>query len=201
MKQDQDIKKLKNLILYILQKYNNQKLTETKLQKLLYFCDFGYFKETNKSITGSQYRKNIFGPTIITLPKILKRMKKEGSISILKGSNYFGSPQKTFSIANPDITPESNFSESELLIIDRINEAYKELTPREISNISHADFPYLATKRMGETIKYRLVHYREEPGENLDLEDKETINYFTSSSFSNLMGKLNKKLQKSPNEN
>jgi len=188
-------KKLKSLILYILQKYNNQKLTETKLQKLLYFCDFGYFQETGESITGSQYRKNRFGPTIINLPQVLEDMKKEGLINILKGSNYFGSPQKTFSIVNPEVLPEGDFSKSELLIIDRIDEAYEQLTPREITSISHVDFPYLATKRMGQTIKYELTHYREEPGEDLDLEDKEAVDYFTSNSFASLMNKVNRKLQ------
>ena len=188
-------KKLKSLILYILQKYNNQKLTETKLQKLLYFCDFGYFQETGESITGSQYRKNRFGPTIINLPQVLEDMKKEGLINILKGSNYFGSPQKTFSIVNPEVLPEGDFSKSELLIIDRIDEAYEKLTPREITSISHVDFPYLATKRMGQTIKYELTHYREEPGEDLDLEDKEAVDYFTSNSFASLMNKVNCKLQ------
>jgi len=194
-------KKLKSLILYIFQRYNNQKLTETKLQKLLYFCDFGYFQETGRSITGFQYRKNRFGPTIITLPRILEEMKKEEFINILKGSNYFGSPQKTFSLANPEILPEGDFSKSELLVIDRINEAYEKLTPREITSISHVDFPYLATKKMGQIIKYKLAHYREEPGEDLDLEDKEARDYFTSSSFSSLMNRVNQKLRQIPNGN
>ena len=194
-------KKLKSLILYIFQRYNNQKLTETKLQKLLYFCDFGYFQEANKSITGFQYRKNRFGPTIIDLPQILKQMKKEGLINILEGSNYFGSPQKTFSIVNPEVLPEGDFSKSELLVIDRINEAYEKLTPREITSISHVDFPYLATKKMGQGINYKLTHYREEPGEDLGLEDQEAVDYFTSSSFASLMNKVSHRLQQVSNGN
>lgn len=188
-------KKLKNLIIYILQKYNNQKLTETKLQKLLYFCDFGYFQENNESITGYRYRKNLFGATIMKLPKMLKGMEKEGLVAILEGSNYFGSPQKTFALMSARVSPEKSFSEAELLAIDRINNAYKELTPSEISKISHADFPYLATKNMGDIIDYKLVHYREEPGENLELEDEEAIRYFSSESFSDLIRRINQKLQ------
>lgn len=196
-----DRKKLKDLILYILQKYNNYKLTETKLQKLLYFCDSGYFQERGKSITNFQYRKNLFGPTIMDLSQILEELKENGLINILKGSNYFGSPQRTFSIATAKISPEKSFSQSELLMIDRINEAYKELTPTELSKISHADFPYLATEKMGEIIQYELTNYREEPGENLELEDEDSVRYFTSPSFSSLMGKVNKKLQQDKNAN
>ena len=187
--------KLQNLVLYILRKYNNQKLTETKLQKLLYFCDFGYFQENGISITGATYRKNLFGPTIINLPQILAQLKKEGFINILKGSNYFGSPQKTFTLATAKMSPEECFSKSELLTIDRINEAYKELTPTETTKISHADFPYLATKEMGQEIKYKLTNYREEPGENLELEDEEAVRYFTSSPFSDLVKGVEKKLR------
>jgi len=187
-------KKLKNLILYILQKYNNSKLTETKLQKLLYFCDFGYYQENRDSITGYQYRKNLFGPTIMKLPLVLKELEEEGLIHILKGSNYFGSPQKTFSIANSEVLAEEGFSEAELLTIDRINDAYKELTPREVTNISHADFPYLATKEMGQVVDYELTNYREGSGEDLDIEDAEARDYFSSSAFAKLMGNVDRKL-------
>jgi len=188
-------KRLKNLILYILQKYNNNKLTETKLQKLLYFCDFGYYQESGDSITGYQYRKNLFGPTIIDLPLVLEELEEEGLIHILKGSNYFGSPQKIFSIADPEILAEKGFSEAELLTIDRINGAYKELTPREATNISHADFPYLATEEMGQIVDYELTHYREGPGEDLDIEDAEAKKYFSFPSFTKLMEKVDRKLR------
>ena len=50
-------KRLKNLILYILQKYNNNKLTETKLQKLLYFCDFGYYQENEDTAGWKNYQE------------------------------------------------------------------------------------------------------------------------------------------------
>lgn len=187
-------KRLKNLIIYILQKYNNTKLTETKLQKLLYFCDFGYYQESGNSITGYQYRKNLFGPTIMDLPFVLKELEEEGLIHILKGSNYFGSPQKTFSIANSEVLAEGEFSEAELLTINRINDAYKELTPREVTNISHADFPYLATEEMGQVVDYELTYYREGPGEDLDIEDVEAKNYFSSPAFAKLMKNVDRKI-------
>lgn len=185
--------KLKNLIKFIFQNYNNSNLTETKLQKLLYFCDFGAYQRFNESITNSEYRKNKYGPTLMDLPNILNEMENEGAIKVLKGQNYYGTPQTTFSLLQGDPNLENNFSESELLIIREINEAYRDLTPREISSISHADFPYLATENMGETIKYEYSWLRDEPIETTE-EDTEAINFFTSNKFSSLMKKLDQKL-------
>lgn len=191
----QNKKKLKDLILYVIQHYNNQKLTETKLQKILYFCDFNYYSEVGRSITGSSYRKNRFGPTIMNLPEILDELKKEGLINILKGSNYYGSPQTIFSLANSDIDTSSSFSESEKLVIQGVNESYKNLNPSEISKLSHADFPFVATRAVGSVINYELVYYREGPEERIDLEDDiETKEYFTSSKFATLIAKVDNKL-------
>ncbi|MFY9484819.1 MAG: Panacea domain-containing protein [Patescibacteria group bacterium] len=188
--------KLRNLILYIFQKYNNDKLTETKLQKLLYFCDFRYFQKTNQAITGFTYRKNNYGPTIMELPKILKEMEREGLITCLISSNYYGAIQKNFAIANPDIKPSEHFSESELLTINTINEAYKGLYPREISEISHSDFPYLATKNTGEIIDYDLAHYIEDQEDDLDLENPEATKLFGSNQFAELMNRVDIKLSR-----
>lgn len=185
--------KLKDLILYILQRYNNEKLTETKLQKLLYYCDFNYFEVNKNSITGFTYKKNNFGPTIMDLPSILNEMEAEGLIATIAGQNYYGGPQKRFSVKS-NILPTDTFSESERLTINEVNDAYKELTPREISNLSHADFPYAATPNMGDVIKYELVNFREDAEDNTDLEDKELRELFTSAPFHHLMEKVNTKL-------
>ncbi|MBU4210479.1 SocA family protein [Patescibacteria group bacterium] len=187
--------KLGALVLYILRNYNNSKLTETKLQKLLYFCDFGFYSQCEKSITGLKYRKNHFGPTIYGLPSVLKKLKDQNLICILEGKNYYGTSQKTFSISNADISPEEQFSDSELLVINQVNEAYQDLTPREISHISHQDFPYLATPEMGGVIDYGLVQYRESSEEDLDLEDSEAKKFFSSDKFYSLMKKINEKLK------
>ena len=190
-----DAKKLQQLILYILQRYNNEKLTETKLQKLLYYCDFNHFALEKKPITGFIYRKNKFGPTIMELPKILKEMEDKGLIKLLRQTNYYGTYQTRFSIEDSNIVPEESFTESERLIITNVNEAYKQLTPREISRLSHADFPYAATKNIGDKIKYSLVNFREEIGDDTELEDEETTNFFLSTNFSSLMERVDRTLR------
>lgn len=190
-------KKLQDLILYILLRYNNPYLSETKLQKLLYFCDFGNYEESGKAITGYQYQKNRYGPTIMSLPKLLSEMEKKGIIKIIGGTNYYGSPQRTFSVLRADIEPEKTFSKSELYLIDKVNEAYDKLTPSEASRLSHTDIPFLATKDF-QTINYKYVVYRENLEKELSEEDEDAKEFFGSEEFQALIRKLSSRLESTP---
>ena len=49
--------KQKNALLYFIGHTNNSKLGKTKLLKLLYFLDFGFFEKHDRSVTGDVYRK------------------------------------------------------------------------------------------------------------------------------------------------
>jgi uncharacterized phage-associated protein len=166
-------KKLKNIILYILGTYNNSKLTETKLQKLLYFCDFDHFEKYGKSITGYTYYKNHFGPTIKSLPSIMGELEKDGYIAIIRQNNYYGTQQTNFSLMK---LVDTDFDDSEKLIIDRVNNAYASLTSRQISTLSHRDPPYVVAKDR-ERLDYESVIYRADEDEEEDI-DEEAQKYF-----------------------
>lgn len=183
-------RKLKNLILLIISEYNNSKLTATKLQKLLYFCDFNAYEESGHSITGFTYKRNNYGPTIMDLNKYLLELQKEGAIKIVEGKNPYGSPQHTFALLNSDTLDKKVFSDFELRIIEQVNNGYQELKPRDISAISHTDFPYVATKHL-ENIDYDLVRYREYEEESDD--DSNTPD-FSDSSFISLLSEVSQKL-------
>jgi len=183
-------KKLKNLILLIISEYNNSRLTETKLQKLLYFCDFNAYEESGNSITGFTYKKNNFGPTIMDLRTYLNELQDEGAIRIIKSKNPFGTTQHTFVPTGKQPFDKSVFSDFELRIIEQVNNEYQELKPRDISAISHTDFPYVATKHL-EDINYDLVNYREHEEESC--EDDNTPD-FSNDSFISLVSKVSEKL-------
>lgn len=187
-------KKLENLILYILQNYNNSNLTETKLQKLLYFCDFNhYYKTSQHPVTGYTYRKNHHGPTIMDLPKILEEMENNGIIKIIEGVNYYGNAQRTFSLITSEIKSEKEFEPEELLTIKEVNEAYVNLKPYELRSLSHLDFPYSATPKLNNVIDYDLVQYRADYDEELDA-DEEATTLFSSKPFTTLLDSLKTRL-------
>lgn len=185
--------RLKKLILYILQQYNNQDLTETKLQKLLYFCDFENFKLYEASITGYQYRKNHYGPTIMELPAILVEMEREGFISMIQEKTFYGTPKVRFVPMKQYNGVDTDFDEKEILIIDRVNDTYKKLAPREISILSHHDYPYLGTKNNGDIIDYKLAIFK--PDERDEEEkDAEAEEFFSSNRFKKTISTLASKL-------
>lgn len=182
--------KLKNLILLIISEYGNSKLTETKLQKLLYFCDFNAYEESGNSITGFTYKRNNYGPTIIDLRTYLKELQKEGAIQIIQGKNPFGTTQHRFAPTGEQSFDKSIFSDFELRIIEQVNNEYQELKPKDISSISHTDFPYVATKHL-EDIDYDLVNYREHEEESCE---EDNTPDFSNKSFISLVSKVSEKL-------
>ena len=176
--------KLRSLILYIFDNYNNPNLTPTKLQKLLYYCDFDYYQKNNKSITNFSYYKNRYGPTIKELPNVLRALESEGYIKNVKKQNYYGAPQTNFALLKKPEEDKTIFSDSERLTIDRVNTSYVGLSPREISTLSHIDPPYVLAKDQGK-IEYDNITYRDD---ELDEEgvDTEAQKYFEDAKLDRL---------------
>ncbi len=182
-------KKLKSLILYILNNYNNSELTITKLQKLLYYCDFDHYHKHSKSISGFTYIKNHFGPTIRDLPKVINDLIEKGFIQIVEGQNYYGAPQKNFALTKKPDGIEEEFSDSERLIIDDVNQAYRGLNPSEISTLSHRDPPYVVANEQGK-IDYDNVNYRDDGVDDDQEVDEEAQTYFEEARFDKLLSAL-----------
>ena len=185
-----DKKKLKNLILLILTEYNNSRLTETKLQKLLYFCDFNAYEENEHSITGFTYVRNNYGPTILDLKVYLKELQDDGAIEIVKGRNPFGTPQHNYVVVDSTSLDMSVFSDFEHRVIEQVNNEYQELKPLDISAISHTDFPYVATKHK-ESIDYDLVKYREHEEDSCE---DDNVPDFSDASFVDIVSEVSERL-------
>jgi len=190
--------KLKNLVLYIIKRFNNDNLTPTKLQKLLYFCDFEHYHRKGIPITNYLYRKNYHGPTIMELPDILEELKADSKIKFKESKTFYNNPKTNFQLLDSSIESEKVFSDSELLVIDRINNEYLRLKPNEIEAISHEDVPYLATEILGQVINYELVHYRDDNAcDDDEAIDEDAKKYFTSSEFQSIIRKVSLKLSPS----
>ena len=72
--------KYRQMILAFLRK--NKNVTKTKLAKLLYFADFGWFYSHLKSMSGMQYRKISYGPVADTYFRMIDEMAEKGEIRI-----------------------------------------------------------------------------------------------------------------------
>src|SRR5680860_1056365 len=121
-------------------------------------------------------------------------MEEEGTIRTVPGTNYYGNPQTNFSVTTTSEDLEEEFESEELLTIKEVNEKYKQLAPSQIKQLSHLDFPYLATKKKGDAIDYKLVKYRDDGGDDDEEMDEDTAKLFGSEEFSLLLEKIEAKL-------
>ena len=73
-----DDAKMKELILYLAAKSEKDpRFSSTKLNKLLFYCDFAAFRQLGKPITGHSYQKLQFGPAPKAMLPVLDKMKDE----------------------------------------------------------------------------------------------------------------------------
>jgi transcriptional regulator with XRE-family HTH domain len=154
------VSKFKNVLLYILEKCAGKpNVGETVLYKLLYFSDFNYYELYEEHLTGAQYRKLPYGPVPHKFDTIIHQLIDKGKLQRVK-TDYHGYPQTRYlPLEKADLT-ELKASEKE--VIDRVIEQMSDWSAAAISNYSHKDMPWLASKE-GEEINYELVFYRDSP--------------------------------------
>jgi transcriptional regulator with XRE-family HTH domain len=152
--------KFKNVLLYILEKCAGKpNVGETVLYKLLYFADFNYYELYEEHLTGAKYRKLPYGPVPQKLDTILNQMIDGGQLQRFK-TDYYGLQQTRYLPLTKANLTELKASEKEVL--DRVIEQMSDWSASAISNYSHKDMPWLASKE-GDEINYELAFYREAP--------------------------------------
>jgi transcriptional regulator with XRE-family HTH domain len=154
------VKKFKNVLLYILEHCAGKpNVGETVLYKLLYFSDFNYYELYEEHLTGAKYRKLPFGPVPQKLDIIINQMIEGGQLKRVK-TEYHGFPQTRYlPLEKADLT---KLKASEKEIIDRVIEQMSDWSAAMLSNYSHGDKPWKASKD-GEEINYELAFYRRPP--------------------------------------
>ena len=154
------VSKFKNVLLYILEHCAGKpNVGETVLYKLLYFSDFNYYELYEEHLTGAKYRKLPYGPVPQKLDSIVLQMIDKGQLQRVK-TEYHGYPQTRYlPLVKADLT-ELKASEKE--VIDRVIQQLSDWSAAAISNYSHKDMPWLASKE-GEEINYELAFYRDAP--------------------------------------
>jgi transcriptional regulator with XRE-family HTH domain len=152
--------KFKNILLYILERCAGKpNVGETVLYKLLYFSDFNYYELYEEHLTGASYRKLPYGPVPQNLDVIMENMIENNQVQRFK-TTYHGYPQTRYlPLEKADLT---QLKASEKEVIDRVIEQMSDWSASAVSNYSHKDIPWLASKE-GEEINYELVFYREVP--------------------------------------
>jgi transcriptional regulator with XRE-family HTH domain len=154
------VNKFKNVLLYILERCAGKpNVGETVLYKLLYFSDFNYYELYEEHLTGAKYRKLPFGPVPQKLDTIINQMMEHGQIQRIKTVYFHKTQTRYIPLVKADLT-EMRASEKE--VIDKVIEQLSDWSAAAISDYSHKDMPWLASKE-GEEINYELAFYRDAP--------------------------------------
>ncbi|MBA4365833.1 MAG: XRE family transcriptional regulator [Coprothermobacter sp.] len=154
------VEKFKEVLLYILNRVGAKpNVGRTVVYKLLYFMDFDYYEQYEEQLIGARYQKNQYGPTPMEFTKIVQRMEQDGDLTEVKNKYFERFQTKYLARRAPDL---SVLSGRELQVIEDVLSRLSDRNGKEISEYSHGDVPWLATKD-GQVIDYELVFYRTPP--------------------------------------
>lgn len=153
----QNIKKFKEVLLYILSKVGAKpNVGETVIYKLLYFIDFDFYEKYEEQLMGATYIKNTFGPTPIEFKKIVDQMISKKELVLAKDKYFLKDQKKYLPVREPDL---SVLSAIEIKTIDDVLHRLGNMNATAISEYSHKDVPWMVTN-LKEVIEYETVFYR-----------------------------------------
>lgn len=136
-----DLEKLKNMILYLVKRLGG--VLQTKLNKLLWYCDFLHFKETSISITGAQYVRFPYGPVpnkydFITDMMCEEKLLDETEVIFNAKRGVIG--EQFTALAEPQ---EGIFSEQEIKVMNFVADKFRRYTATRIKDMSHQETAYM----------------------------------------------------------
>lgn len=130
---------------------------KTVMWKILYFSDFDYYELFEEPLTGETYFKLPHGPAPSDFDFAISELIQERKVEAVD-SKFGKYDQKRFlSCEKPDV---SLLSATELQHIENTISKYSHMNASQVSAISHADLPYIATND-NQLIDYELVFYRD----------------------------------------
>lgn len=142
----------KNAVLFFIKYCNNQYLHATKLNKLLYYLDFVYFRDHKKPVTGDVYIHQSYGPVPSRIDEILATLKKEGIINT-ETVGYKDGELIHFELKNPKKFDESVFSTGQRKLLKQICDEFGSWSTEKIVAQTHLEAPWFYSK------PYEIVDY------------------------------------------
>jgi putative zinc finger/helix-turn-helix YgiT family protein len=143
-----DLNKFDNVILYLLHKCAD--VYKTKLNKLLWYCDFRHFQNQKVSLTGTRYVHLPFGPVPDNYEVHLWRLRSQEKIKSVE--KVFRSCAGELLVPLVDVEPK-RLTATELKTIDEVVNKLGGLTAKALSDKSHKEPAYIETGDT-ETIPY-----------------------------------------------
>lgn len=146
-----DLEKYKQIILAYIR--SNERITKTKLAKLIYLADFAWFYDHLKSMSGLQYRKIQYGPVPDAYFRAIDELFEDGQIDIdltQDGAMIISQTRNGKKMELDKINKE------EEKLIRAISNKWKDKSTKEIVTFTHNQLPYSICLD-NEIIPYELI--------------------------------------------
>jgi transcriptional regulator with XRE-family HTH domain len=147
--QPRNNEKFKQMYFYILRNFSDG-IPKTKLAKLLYLADFGYFYDNLLPMSGVRYVRREYGPVADIFFELTENLYDKGKINI-KPLDY-----ALMIISTTTEQEYSLLSDDEKAVLDKICFFWKDRRTSEVVNFTHEQKPW-KTCRDGEYIPYSLI--------------------------------------------
>lgn len=130
--------------------HKSPELLKTKLMKLLNYSDMVFYKENGISISGVRYAHLPYGPVPENFDILFGAMAADHIAHI---EVFYNNGYEKHQVIPEDAFPDGILSDQELAVMDRVYKKFADFGSAEISDYSHGEKGYLATKT-GEIISY-----------------------------------------------
>lgn len=119
--------------------HSYKKIYKTKLNKLLFYSQFLYYKEYGQSLIDYQFIRDFHGPTIAELDQLLQKYKEINAIEL--ENTKFG----TIINSKINLNEHTMYTENEREILEKVIHKFKDHTSGEISDYSHKESLWMNT--------------------------------------------------------
>ena len=147
--------KVANFVLYFAQKANPLK---TRMNKLMFYCDFVNFQQTGRSISGCNYRAIPFGPVPSHFHELFGILETEKFITIEQELFDHGGVGERF-VPVKEFDP-SLFTEEELASMEQVIKHFEDTRTRQIITLSHEEDGWAENEEKRELISYQKYGFR-----------------------------------------
>jgi hypothetical protein len=164
----EDEARFKELVLYVCQKCATHPLFgATKLNKILYFCDFLAYARWGKPVTGFEYYRLPNGPAPRRLTEIRDQMIAARELAIQPVPFPNGKTQhRPVNLRDPRL---DSFTPQEIALADTIIDALRDATAEEVSLLTHRMVGWKVASTY-ETIPYETIFVSDEPLTEADIQ-------------------------------
>ena len=130
-----DAEKFQELVLYIADRSaGDENFGATKLNKILFYCDFKAYALLGKPISGATYQRLEFGPAPKQLKPIEHEMIARGDVQVVERVHFGRKQKRLVPRRDPNLAP---FTGEEIAIVDEVIAQARDMNATDLTDLSH----------------------------------------------------------------